>query len=85
MVASSGCGLFQKMLTSMDMHPELVKRDEEFPGSHNADIVISTFTRSGQSQHTQKVILTKSSRLPPTIMNLNFVSDVMRRKQYLRR
>jgi hypothetical protein len=30
---SSGCGLFQEMLTSMNMHPELVKRGEEFPGS----------------------------------------------------
>ncbi len=30
---SSGCGLFQKMLTSMNMHPELVKRSEDFPGS----------------------------------------------------
>ncbi len=30
---SSGCGLFQKMLTSMNMHPELVERSENFPGS----------------------------------------------------
>ncbi len=33
MMASFGCGLFQKMLTSMDMHPELVERSEAFPGS----------------------------------------------------
>ena len=30
---SSGCGLFQKMLTSMNIHPELVKRGDESPGS----------------------------------------------------
>jgi hypothetical protein len=29
----SGCGLFQKMLTSMNIHPELVKRGEESHGS----------------------------------------------------
>ncbi len=33
MTISPGCGLFQKILTSMNMHPELVKRGEEFPGS----------------------------------------------------
>ena len=34
MAALSGCGLFQKMLTSMNIHPELAERGEKFPGSH---------------------------------------------------
>ena len=33
MATSSGCGLFQKMLTSMNIHPELAERGEKFPGS----------------------------------------------------
>jgi len=31
---TSGCGLFQKFLTSMNMYPELVIRSAEFSGSH---------------------------------------------------
>ncbi len=34
MAALSGCGLFQKMLTSMNIHPELAERGKKFPGSH---------------------------------------------------
>ena len=30
---ASGCGLFQKMLTTMNIHPELAERGEKFPGS----------------------------------------------------
>ncbi len=33
LAVSSGCGLFQKMLTSMNIHPELAERGENFPGS----------------------------------------------------
>ena len=34
MATLSGCGLFQKMLTSMNIHPELAERGEKFPGSY---------------------------------------------------
>jgi hypothetical protein len=57
MAASSGCGLFQKMLTSMNIHPELVKRDEEFPGSHKCgDCHIDIYKEWAGSTHSKSYI-----------------------------
>ncbi|KHE93569.1 MAG: putative heme protein, partial [Candidatus Scalindua brodae] len=54
---SPGCGLFQKMLTSMDMHPELVKRSEEFPGSHKCgDCHIDIYKEWSESTHSKSYI-----------------------------
>ncbi|MCR4343831.1 MAG: hypothetical protein NUV44_03610 [Candidatus Scalindua sp.] len=57
---SSGCGLFQKMLTSMNMHPELVERGEEFPGSHKCgDCHIDIYREWAGSTHSKSYISEK--------------------------
>ncbi len=57
MAASSGCGLFQKMLTSMDMHPELVERSEKFPGSHKCGHChIDIYKEWAESTHSKSYI-----------------------------
>jgi nitrate/TMAO reductase-like tetraheme cytochrome c subunit len=57
MAVSSGCGLFQKMLTSMNIHPELVKRDEEFPGSQKCGHChIDIYKEWAESTHSKSYI-----------------------------
>ena len=51
---SPGCGLFQKMLTSMNIHPELVERSDEFPGSHKCgDCHIDIYKEWSESTHSK--------------------------------
>jgi len=57
MAAASGCSLFQKMLTSMDMHPELVERGEKFSGSHKCgDCHVDIYKEWAGSSHSKSYI-----------------------------
>lgn len=57
MAISSGCGLFQKILTSMNMHPELVKRGGEFPGSHKCgDCHVDIYNEWVKSSHAKSYL-----------------------------
>ena len=57
MAASSGCGLFQKMLTSMNIHPELAERGEKFPGSEKCGYChIDIYKEWTRSKHSKSYI-----------------------------
>lgn len=53
----SGCGLNQKLSREMNLHPELVKRGEEFPGSKKCgDCHIDIYNEWAASMHAKSYI-----------------------------